>query len=91
MKKISHIHPSKLSDQAIEDCFDGSTTIELVRRILDTSGVVSKENIIDVNEFAKMFDEALQNLGIVDDEEASEANYDWGVIIAENLNEATIQ
>ena len=90
MVKKKHIHPCKLSDEILEECFNGSTRPALVREIINTMNVLKADNTIDTVEFGRNFMYALE--GFTDgDEEANEINFDWGIVIAENINDATKQ
>lgn len=90
MAKKKHKHPNELSDEVLEECFDGSTSTKLVREIFNDMNVLKADNTIDVVAFGKKFMYALQGITNGDDE-ADENNFDWGVGIAENINEATKQ
>ncbi|PUE13756.1 hypothetical protein [Limnohabitans sp. MMS-10A-178] len=88
MAKKKHMHPCDLSDEILEECFDGSTRPELVRKVINTFKVLKSDNTIDPVEFGRNFMYELQGFTNGDDE-ADENNFDWGVAIAENINEAT--
>ena len=90
MAKKKHMHPCDLSDEILEECFDGSTSKDLVKEIINKMNVLNKDNTIDEVAFGRSFMYALQGLTNGDDE-ADENNFDWGVGIAENINEATKQ
>jgi hypothetical protein len=83
---MAHTDPLLLSDAALEECVDGCTDLDLLRRILRKPDVV-EDNVVDEYLFGDHFQEALE--GFADDEEASENNYQWGCLIAENINLAT--
>lgn len=81
----------ELSDIELEDCFDGSTSVDMVRKILGKSGVVN-EGLVDTDKFAQEFAEAIE--GFIDADEDSEYweeawsnNLDWGHDIADNIND----
>ena len=83
---MAHTNPLLLNDAALEECVDGCTDLDLLRRILRKPDVV-EDNVVDEYLFGDHFQEALE--GFADDEEASENNYQWGCLIAENINLAT--
>lgn len=83
---MAHTDPLLLSDAALEYCVDGCTDLDLLRRILRKPDVV-EDNVVDEYLFGDYFQEALE--GFADDEEASDNNYQWGCLIAENINLAT--
>lgn len=83
---MAHTDPLLLTDAALEECVNGSTDLDLLRRILRKPDVV-EDNVVDEYLFGDHFQEALE--GFADDEEASENNYQWGCLIAENINLAT--
>ena len=86
---MTHTNPLLLTDEALEDCIDGCSSLELLREILRQPPVVYRDNKIDVKQFAGYFQIALEDL--TEDEEANENNYQWGLSIAENINAATFQ
>lgn len=80
----------ELSDIELEDCFDGSTDVDMVRKILGKSGVVN-DGLVDTGKFAKEFAEAIE--GFIDADEDSDEwqecwdnNFDWGYDIADSIN-----
>ena len=82
----------ELTDDELHDCFDGTTSPELVREILEKAGVVTPQGTIDTDQFAQWFAHGLQDL--IDAEPASEewqqgwrVNFEWGESIAENIND----
>ena len=87
MAQVKHFHPNQLSDSALEDCFDGTTSVEMVRNILTKKDVINTDNTVEPEEFAYWFKKALE--GFAEDDEANEANFEWGESIAENINAAT--
>ena len=81
----------KLTDIEIEECFDGSSSVGMVREILEKDGVVVG-GVIDVEQFAQWFAYGVE--GFIDEDPASEAwqeawrnNHEWGNNIAENIND----
>lgn len=82
----------ELNDIELEDCFDGSTDVDMVRRILSISGIVDTDTgLINSDQFAVTFAEAIE--GFIDADEDSDEwqecwdnNLDWGRDIAENIN-----
>ena len=87
MASVKHFHPNQLSDSALEDCFDGSTSLEMVRNIFTKKEVINADNTVEPEEFAYWFQKALE--GFAGDDEANETNFEWGESIAENINNAT--
>lgn len=83
---MAHTDPLLLSDATLEHCVDGCTDLDLLRRILRKPDVV-EDNVVDEYLFGDYFQEALE--GFADDEEASDNNYQWGNLIAQNINLAT--
>lgn len=82
----------ELSDEELHDCFDGTTSPELVREILEQAGVVTNEGLVDVDQFAQWFAHSLQDLidadpSTEDWQQAWRVNFEWGENIAENINE----
>ena len=82
-----------LSQEELEDCFDGSSSVEMVREIFEKHGVINDDGYVDIENFAEWFAYGVE--GFIDAEEGSEEyeeawnnNYDWGMSIAENINYA---
>lgn len=80
-----------ITDEELEECFNGSSNIDMVREILDKPGVVIGPGIVDEESFAQWFAYAIE--GFIDAEEdtdewheAWDVNFDWGVDIADNIN-----
>lgn len=80
-----------LTDEELEDCFDGSSSVEMVREIFEKHGVINDDGYVDEENFAQWFAYGVE--GYIDADEDSEAydeawsnNYDWGMSIAENIN-----
>lgn len=81
----------EISDDELEDCYDGTTDNDMVRRIIKRC--LTNDGWIDEDDFADEF--AYQIEGFIDaDEDTNEwqeswdANRDWGYTIAENINDA---
>lgn len=81
----------QISDDELEDCLDGSSNLELVRRLLDEN--TDPNGWIWDMDFGEAFAEAIE--GFIDadpdtDEwdEAWENNREWGENIASNVNDA---
>lgn len=79
-----------LTDDELEDCFDGSSSVSMVREILEKEGVVVN-SMIDVDQFAQWFAYGVE--GFIDKDptsaawqEAWRSNYECGNNIAENIN-----
>lgn len=84
---------SDISDEELEDCFDGSTNIDMVRELCELCE--NNAGYIDIEEFGERFATAIEGfIGVDADEEPEEwqeawdNNRDWGESIAENINEA---
>lgn len=80
-----------LTDEELESCFDGTTSVLLVREILQKHGVVDLEGFIDPEIFADWFAEAIKDfIGIEEDTpewtEAFDNNWNWGYDIGDNIN-----
>lgn len=81
----------QFTDDEIEECFDGSSNVDLVR---DIAGKCKTENgTIAEMAFGQMFARAIEGyIGVDYDEdpdeweEAWDNNEDWGISIAGNLN-----
>ncbi len=86
---MTHTNPLLLTDESLEECADGATDPRLLREILSQSAVVQRDKKVDVKQFAKYFQIALEDLA--ENEESSENNYEWGLSIAENINDKTLQ
>lgn len=81
----------ELDDEELEDCFDGSSNVDMVREILEKPNVVDEYGYIDEAEFAQWFAYGIEGYIDADEdtdewEEANENNYNWGYSIAENIN-----
>jgi len=80
-----------LTDDELESCFDGSTSLSLVREILKKHGVVDLEGFIDPEIFADWFADAIIGfIGVEEDTpewtEAFDNNWNWGYDIGDNIN-----
>jgi hypothetical protein len=83
----------ELDDDELEDCFDGSSDVDMVREILQKSNVVDAESrLIDCENFAHWFAQGVE--GFIDEDEdtaewqeAWDNNYEWGMSIADNIND----
>lgn len=81
-----------ITDDELEDCFEGSTSVDLVREIFTKQGVVCGPKMINPNAFAEWFAYGIE--GFIDAEhnslewqEAWAVNRDWGLSIANNIND----
>ena len=79
--------PLELNDEDLEECIDGCTNLDQLRTIIKKPGVLCKDNTIDTEYFAHLFQIHLE--GFAEDEEASQNNYEWGICIAKNINNMT--
>lgn len=82
----------QFTDDEIEECFDGSSNVDLVRDI--ASKCVTENGTIAEMAFGQMFARAIEGyIGVDYDEdpdeweEAWDINEDWGISIARNLND----
>jgi broad specificity phosphatase PhoE len=82
-----------LSDEELEDCFDGTTNIDMVRELCDLCE--SADGFIDIEEFGERFATAIEGFISADADEEPEEweeawnnNKEWGESIAENINSA---
>jgi hypothetical protein len=80
-----------LTDNELNECFNGTTSPELVREILEKAGVVLNTGLIDVDQFAQWFAHSIQDLIDADltgdDWQAAwRVNFEWGNDIAKNIN-----
>lgn len=83
---------SELTDEELEEAFDGSSSVAMVREIFEKPGVVDPESgFVDCENFADWFAYGVE--GFIDaaedtDEwkEAWDINYNWGYDIADNIN-----
>jgi len=79
-----------LTDDQIENCFEGSSDVNMVRRL--AKNCLDENGYVDVEDFSKKFAEKLEGF-INEDEDSYEwnevwiENRNWGEIIAENINE----
>ncbi len=80
----------ELDDEELEDCFDGSSNVDMVREILEKPNVVV-DGYIDEEQFAQWFAYGVEGYIDADEDtpewrEAWDNNYEWGQSIAENIN-----
>lgn len=79
-----------LTDDQIENCFEGSSDVNMVRRL--AKKCLDENGYVDVEDFSEKFAEKLEGF-INEDEDSYEwneawiENRNWGEIIAENINE----
>jgi hypothetical protein len=83
---------TSLSDEELHDCFDGTTSAELVREIFEKPSVIKANGTVDADHFAQWFAHSLQDL--IDEDPPSEewqqawrVNFEWGENIANNIND----
>lgn len=82
-----------LSDDELEECFDGSSSVDLVREIFTKANVITEDGYVDVDNFAQWFAYGIEGFIDADEDtdewqEAWDNNYEWGQGIAENINYA---
>lgn len=80
----------ELDDDQLELCVDGSTSLDLLREIIDKT--ITDNGYVDEADFAQWFAYALEGYLDADEgtdewNESNEANYNWGLAIAESINE----
>jgi hypothetical protein len=85
------IHIEHLTEEELEACVDGNTSMALLKEILEKPFCVV-DNVIDEEQFAQWFAYALEGFIDADEDtaewhEANQGNYNWGYEIAENINE----
>lgn len=78
-----------ITDDELEQCFEGSTNIDMVREIIDE---VEHRGLLDVERFAQLFADEIEPFidaepDTTEHDEAYNNNYDWGMMIAENIND----
>ena len=87
-------HPSDLTDEEIEECINGSSDVDMIREIMTMEDVYDDEDSTHLHEenFATRFAYAIE--GCIDADPETEAwaqawdnNYEWGIGIAENIND----
>lgn len=81
----------ELDDEELEDCFDGSSNVDMVREILEKPNVVNEEGYVNEEKFADWFASGIEGYIDADEDtdewqEAWDNNYEWGYSIAENIN-----
>jgi hypothetical protein len=81
----------ELDDEELEDCFDGSSNVDMVREILAKQGVVDEFGYISPDDFAQWFAYGVEGYIDADEDtdewqEAWDNNYAWGYNIADNIN-----
>ncbi len=84
---------SELTDEQLEDCVDGNTSIYTLREIVGKTELPA--GCVDEESFADWFAYAIEGFIAAEPEteewyKSDEANWDWGYDIACNIN-ATIQ
>lgn len=82
----------ELDDEELENCFDGSSNVDMVREILEKDGCIDDDGYVDVEQFAQWFAYAIEGFIDADEDtpewqEAWDNNYEWGVSIAGNIND----
>jgi len=81
-----------ITDDELEDCFDRSSSVDMVCEILEKPGVAIGPRKIDVDQFAVWFAYAIEGFIDTDEDtdewsEAWDVNFDWGLNIADNIND----
>jgi len=88
--------PSDLTDEELEECFNGSSDVAMVREILTMEDVYDEDSThINEDNFATRFTYAIE--GFIDaDKDTSEwqvawdNNYEWALTIAASINNALV-
>ena len=86
-------NPHDLTDEEIEECIEGSSDVSMIREIISMEDVYDEDSThLHEENFATRFAYAIE--GFIDADEdtpewdkAWDNNYDWGLNIAENINE----
>jgi hypothetical protein len=93
IERDTMIHIDHLTEEEIEACVDGTTSIALIKEILEKPYCVI-DNVINEEQFAEWFAYALEGFIDADEDEdkeewdeANKNNYEWGYQIAENIND----
>lgn len=78
-----------IDDEDLAWCIDGSTDLNMVRRLID---VCQDESLLDVQQFGEMFARQIEGFidaaeGTEEWEEAHENNLNWGIGIADTIND----
>ncbi len=78
-----------IDDEDLAWCIDGSTDLNMVRRLID---VCQNEALLDVQQFGEMFAQQIEGFidaaeGTEEWEEAHENNLNWGIGIADTIND----
>lgn len=78
-----------IDDEDLAWCIDGSTDLNMVRRLID---VCQDEALLDVQQFGEMFAQQIEGFidaaeGTEEWEEAHENNLNWGIGIADTIND----
>lgn len=81
-----------LTDEELEEAFDGSSSVDMVREIFEKPGVVDPDSgFLDCENFAQWFAYGVE--GFIDADEGTEEwqeawdnNFNWGYDIADNIN-----
>jgi hypothetical protein len=87
---------NNFTDDEIEECFEGSSNVDLVREI--AGKCITENGTIAEMAFGQMFAHAIEGfIGVEYEdapdewEEAWDINEDWGISIARNLNDLIIR
>lgn len=75
-----------ITDDELEECIDGCSDIGMIR---ETINLTQEETSIDEESFADIFAYNISGFidGDSDFEECNQNNWEWGVSIAENIND----
>ena len=78
-----------IDDEDLAWCIDGSTDLNMVRRLID---VCQDEALLDAQQFGEMFARQIEGFidaaeGTEEWKEAQENNLNWGIGIADTIND----
>lgn len=81
----------ELTNAEIEDCINGSSNVEMIRKILSKHGVVDIEGWVDPEIFADWFAQGIEGFINAEEDtdewtEAYNNNWNWGYDIGDNIN-----
>ena len=83
----------QISDDELEDCYDGTTNNNMVRRLVKEC--LEDNGLINVEDFGHYFAREIEGFIAADEEEEPDEweeawgnNCTWGETIAENINDA---
>lgn len=80
---------SELTDEQLEDCVDGNTSVDMLREIVEKTEL--SDGSVNPELFADWFAYAIEGFiaaepDTEDWDESNDANWSWGYDIADNIN-----